>query len=748
MCEHFLSACSYATLGVSGTLDLRWKPNISKHLSQQLIDIFQQILHQFSHQPEIEKNPTEISFSNISNIQNISNISNIPPNTLPVFLCLTCLGPCTLYTETSTNHGDDSQTIGNRTHLKTKNQTKNRIVIHSTDKIVSKEKNQIPIKKMHKEMDITNHGVWIVAMGKILYLWCHVCGIRIDGMLARDLEKVLGNQVGGWMELRGESELERREKEKGEEMDLRNVLKEEGVWDAAFESFVKDKKGGKRGLNNLGNTCYLNSTLQCLFHCSKFTHAILQSSNFLNGKYISNKCRTGVFYADLFRAALNFIKMILAKDDNPFSPTDLVQAGWSTFPFFRGFEQHDAQEYLSALLESLDEFLKFSKTKPSIISLLFGGKFASAVECLKCSNISVTVDTFSVLSLEIPTYYEVAALCKAQPKLAYHTSSYMGWASYFGLISHSVKLETCLSNFCKKELLDDQYRCEKCNIIVSAQKSFSFELIPDILVIALKRFAMFPYPHKLDSYVAFPMKLDFTPFLREERRHLVADYKCIGVVCHTGDLFDGHYFCYTKHGSKWLYCNDSYCAVVPESEVKNVYAYILFYEKENSDLESKFVMPELSNSALGYEREELFCLISYRWLQNFLLSSHPGPLNNDELVCPHGCRLRHATGLVVPINFYKQLVSRYGGGPLVPKTHIDCPLCLKALGKYDNAIKEDAEFCVKTKAEIKIDEAAKMNLNNPTEVKSPMVELPRLQKWKTRLSNGKINVGPTINVRL
>jgi len=99
---------------------------------------------------------------------------------------------------------------------------------------------------------------------------------------------------------------------------------------------------------------------------------------------------------------------------------------------FKGFQQHDAQEHLSCLLDGLHEDLNRVLEKPytegvetdgkseneiateswdiylkrnqSIIVDIFHGLLKSSVTCSACGYISITFDPFTFLSLPIPIH--------------------------------------------------------------------------------------------------------------------------------------------------------------------------------------------------------------------------------------------------------------------------------------------------------------------------------------------------------
>lgn len=65
------------------------------------------------------------------------------------------------------------------------------------------------------------------------------------------------------------------------------------------------------------------------------------------------------------------------------------------------------------------------------------------------------------------------------------------------------------------------YKCDKCNVRGPATKRLGLHVLPDILVLHLKRFFYHGYGQKLDKTVAFGSKLDVRKYLTNpEVRHV------------------------------------------------------------------------------------------------------------------------------------------------------------------------------------------------------------------------------------
>uniref|UniRef100_A0A182NQT2 ubiquitinyl hydrolase 1 n=1 Tax=Anopheles dirus TaxID=7168 RepID=A0A182NQT2_9DIPT len=195
---------------------------------------------------------------------------------------------------------------------------------------------------------------------------------------------------------------------------------------------------GATGLHNLGNTCFMNAALQVLFNTQPLTQYFIKKMH-LYELNTSNKLGTKgqlvLRYAELLRD-------VWTASTRSIAPLKLRFCVNKHAPQFSGGGQHDSQELLDWLLDSLHEDLNRVMEKPytelkdsdgrsdvvvateawsqhharnqSIIVDLFYGQLKSKVTCQGCGRDSVRFDPFSLLSLPLPvenyTYCEVLVM--------------------------------------------------------------------------------------------------------------------------------------------------------------------------------------------------------------------------------------------------------------------------------------------------------------------------------------------------
>jgi ubiquitin C-terminal hydrolase len=164
-------------------------------------------------------------------------------------------------------------------------------------------------------------------------------------------------------------------------------LAELGFVEYSFISFEakEDHIPGVCGLTNLGNTCFMNSALQCLSNIPKFTQNILSFGDEMNAPII------GAYSA--------LIKTIWSGKHIVTTPSSLLLNIRENLPRFTRYRQQDAQEFMNYFLHLIHEELTSEKT---LITDLFYGQIRSSVKCLGgCSSIETNEEVISFLPLPI-----------------------------------------------------------------------------------------------------------------------------------------------------------------------------------------------------------------------------------------------------------------------------------------------------------------------------------------------------------
>ena len=323
------------------------------------------------------------------------------------------------------------------------------------------------------------------------------------------------------------------------------------------------------GLSNMGNTCFLNSVLQCLFYTTPL-------AEFLLAREHSKRCR--VAGGDEF-CGLCVLERLMQKvhrqGESVIRPIELVSKIKAIGKHFRPGRQEDSHEFLRLFIESLQKAsLPKSQDNSTMVKLdvrskettpihrIFGGHLQSTVTCSSCKHVSRTFDKFLDLSLDVN---------KAES------------------ISSAFKI------FTTPELLSkgNRYKCEACHRLVDAHKQFSIYKSPEIMTIQLKRFSVNPFTGqttKLNRPIAFSEHLNISEFMGNDRDQELKEndtnYLLYGVLVHEGNSCNsGHYHAFVKNSNDiWYSMNDCSVHQVSLDTVLRQRAYILFYKKTNNNV--------------------------------------------------------------------------------------------------------------------------------------------------------------------
>ncbi|XP_072480366.1 ubiquitin carboxyl-terminal hydrolase 8 isoform X2 [Notamacropus eugenii] len=329
------------------------------------------------------------------------------------------------------------------------------------------------------------------------------------------------------------------------------------------------------GLRNLGNTCYMNSILQCLCnapHLADYFNRNFYQDDINRSNLLGHKGEVaeefGIIMKALWTGQYRYI-----------SPKDFKITIGKINDQFSGYSQQDSQELLLFLMDGLHEDLnkadnrkrhkeenndhlddfraaehawqKHKQLNESIIVALFQGQFKSTVQCLTCHRKSRTFEAFMYLSLPLAS-------------------------------TSKCTLQDCLRLFSKEEKLTDNNRfyCSHCKTRRDSMKKIEIWKLPPVLLVHLKRFSYDGrWKQKLQTSVDFPLEnLDLSQYVIGPKNNL-KKYNLFSVSNHYGGLDGGHYTAYCKNAARqrWFKFDDHEVSDISVSSVRSSAAYILFY---------------------------------------------------------------------------------------------------------------------------------------------------------------------------
>ncbi|KAF8344708.1 hypothetical protein F5887DRAFT_969390 [Amanita rubescens] len=330
---------------------------------------------------------------------------------------------------------------------------------------------------------------------------------------------------------------------------------------------------GRRGLLNLGQTCFLNVVLQSFVHNPLLRNYFLGDKH--NWKQCKNEnctcCEMDKLFAETF-----------SDDSTPYGPYTFLATTWRASAELAGYAQQDAHEFFISALSQIHATSRGS-TEVScncIIHSTFAGQLQSNVKCERCKNVTTTVDPILDISLELK-----------------------GKGGEIGSGENS--LAACLRRYTQPEkLASKEYSCAKCGKAAhEASKRLSIRRLPPVLSFQFKRFEQKATDktttRKIGTQIHFPATLNMAPYttlyMREAEKENggmpasfvgpdgMYEYDLFAVINHEGQMNNGHYTNFARFGDEWYRFDDDKVTHTSLGACLKSAAYMCFYVKRHLD---------------------------------------------------------------------------------------------------------------------------------------------------------------------
>ena len=387
-----------------------------------------------------------------------------------------------------------------------------------------------------------------------------------------------------------------------------------------------------KGLRNIGSTCYMNATLQCLLHVHELVTYFLEEfprdQNFLNqvnkkvpsdgdisraffnlvdGVYNNTNSETlgskkdinaktgGINYKKVSKkknsTGFSWGGFLFGNDDdsgdsysynygNAFSPNDFKRALGLHNSQFRTFDANDSKDLILYLLQTLHEEMNYFGNKNVRLNY-----YPNQYDMAQTYNHFITIynsNNFSKISqLFYGTYINTTICCKCNNKI-YNFQKFEFIS--FGMYYYHKKNFNIIQGFAdnskpSKLTKDNQFLCNYCRKLQDALTICQIMEPPNKLLINIDYGKNKKYQ---PSYIQIDDIINITDIVPYDYKQQIK-YQILGICTHYGSSGRyGHYvaFCRNKENDKWYEFNDSSC-----SEVKNkntIYGgspYLLLYER-------------------------------------------------------------------------------------------------------------------------------------------------------------------------
>ena len=317
------------------------------------------------------------------------------------------------------------------------------------------------------------------------------------------------------------------------------------------------------GMENLGNSCYMNSVMQMLFATVDFRTAYYSmneiyeraSNPFDDLDFQMAKLSHGLYSKHYCGAGQNYIR-----------PTSFKRLVGRNHPEFSTQNQQDAEEFFRYLLELIDRRYESNKLIRNL-SEIFKFKIENRTQCLSSDKVDFTEHDEFLLSLSIP----LTKTGKMSGQRA---------ADKQAEVRSSIRLLDCLGQFASDVIIDD-FWSPQTKTVTKARRRYRLKTFPNYLVLHMQRFTVDDGRiMKIDCSLDVPQNLD-PAFLRGETATESAGktlYRLIAFISHVGQsAHSGHYVCYILKRGKWVLHNDH---IVAESKhpPKDL-AYMYLYQR-------------------------------------------------------------------------------------------------------------------------------------------------------------------------
>ena len=355
------------------------------------------------------------------------------------------------------------------------------------------------------------------------------------------------------------------------------------------------------GLNNIGATCFMNSTLQCLSQTKSLTDYFLNEKN--TDRIINNNiCIKNKNDLQLSPAYHDLIKQLWDKNGpKSFSPSHFMGVIEKLNPLFKKGQAGDSKDFIIFILEQLHKELKSPlsginqidialnqydrlnsfnyffndfKKECSIISDIFFGFNETTNECLNCKNI------YNMNGLCNPICYNYGLFnCLIFPL---EEVKNMKNINIQNNLNNTVTIYDCFYYNQKSEMFTGENRnyCNICKQLYDSIYTTNIFIGPNNLILILNRGKGNIYNVKLE----FSEIIDISQFIMQKDKPQIF-YSLYGVITHIGQSGPNAHFvasCKSSIDNKWYRFNDAFVNPITNIQKEIIEfgtPYILFYQK-------------------------------------------------------------------------------------------------------------------------------------------------------------------------
>ena len=370
----------------------------------------------------------------------------------------------------------------------------------------------------------------------------------------------------------------------------------------------------KKGLKNIGSTCYMNATLQCLLHVNELITYFIEEypKDQQQLAKINNDVASG---GDISRAFFNLVigvnensELVMSKKnlkpktkkksgfnilgvfgfdndyddssyDRAFAPTDFKRTLGIHNPQFKKFEANDSKDLILYLLQTMHEELNYYGNVNKRLKYI-----PNQYNIYETYNHFITnynTNNFSKISLLFYGTYQNTTTCLVCRKKLYNFQKFefISFGMYY-YHKHRFNILNGFQDNANPTILkgDNKFLCNNCKKLQDAKTECKIFEPPLKLLINLDYGKNKKYQ---PSSIEFDEEIDITKFVEFDYKQKIR-YRIIGVCTHYGHSGSyGHYvaFCRNTQTDTWYEFNDSFCSECNKREIYRGSPYLLLYER-------------------------------------------------------------------------------------------------------------------------------------------------------------------------
>ena len=363
------------------------------------------------------------------------------------------------------------------------------------------------------------------------------------------------------------------------------------------------------GLENLGNTCFMNSCIQCLRHCFSFTNYILNEYQPNSSSTVGRKFK--ILMENLF------------SNQKVTNASDFKNSLGKKISAYLSYGQNDSSHFFLHLLKTLnDEIITSnldtnkiaenqsnsnseSSSENSSDSENDNNDLQNTSENIKGMNnkINQDINKYDILQKEkekinkekidyfskndtklnrlfVGFLINEIEYCSHRKTQSISSYNYLNLDIVDSQNNFISNLEECFKNYIKEVSIDenDKIYCSKCKSYNKGTSKIKIIDFPEILVINLSRVSGSNYYR---HYVDYPINLDLSKYIYGDKPNYSTKYTLKSIIQHYGSDNGGHKIAICKNFSndKWYYFSDSIVEEIEETKIFSYKSHLFFYER-------------------------------------------------------------------------------------------------------------------------------------------------------------------------